>query len=161
MITIDFFTTDRDYKYLWLKSVRGVDLSCHCARCLLGEYEQAFSGGVREVHNLKLKPAPAYYLCGVASDRVWSHNLHLAFTEEEGSVIEVDNDFCHVRILNARRLDISQRYIDKKDPNAGRREYRTCRNWQFASMFSQGILDDYRQKPNTDLKQLSIFDNGL
>ena len=156
MVTIEYFDTDREYKYLWLKTVTGVDLNVHCARCLIGEYEQAFSGGVRSVRNLQLKPAPAYYLCGVAEDRIWSHNLHIAFTEEPGSVIEVDDDFCRVRIVNARRLSINQKYIDRADPNSRRGEYRTCRNWQFANMFSRGILDSYKPKPNDGLKQLQF-----
>ena len=107
MVKIEYFYTDRMYKYLWLKYVTGTNLSVHCARCLLGEYEVRFKGYIRSLHDIELKDAPVYYLCGVAHDRVWKHNLHIAFVAAAGQMIEVDDEFCRLRIANARRLEIS------------------------------------------------------
>ena len=94
MVKIEYFYTDRMYKYLWLKYVTGTNLSVHCARCLLGEYEVRFKGYIRSLHDIELKDAPVYYLCGVAHDRVWKHNLHIAFVAAAGQMIEVDDEFC-------------------------------------------------------------------
>lgn len=69
MVKIEYFYTDRMYKYLWLKYVTGTNLSVHCARCLLGEYEERIKAYMRSIYNLELRDAPVYYLCGVAYDR--------------------------------------------------------------------------------------------
>ncbi len=46
------------FRYLWLKSVTGVDLSVHCAKCLLGEYDERISNTITELRDLALAPAP-------------------------------------------------------------------------------------------------------
>lgn len=152
---IEFFSTSRDYKYFWLKYVVGVNLKVHCAKCLIGEYEKAFSGGIRSVENLTLQKAPVYYLCGVASDRIWAHNLHLAFIYSKGDKIEIDDAFCRIRIINARRIAITPRYIDWNSPESKHKAFNTCRNWQFASMFDKGILEEM---PLPSPQPKSLFD---
>lgn len=158
MTRIELFQANRPYKFLWLKYVFGVNLNVHCARCLLGDYDPHFGGGVRNIRNLELHNAPVYYLCGVAEDRIWSHNLHVAFVPAMGKTIEIDNDFCRLRIINAERLAINKKYIDWSDPNSRKRDFNTCRNWQFASMFAKGILEPYKEPPASELNQLSLFD---
>lgn len=158
MTIIENFEAGRPYRYLWMKYVTGVNLNVHCAKCLLGDYEAAFSGGVRSVRNLALRPAPVYYLCGVAEDRIWSHNLHVAFVPSEGDTIEINNDFCHLRIKNAKRIAVNKKYIDWHLPQATRKEFSTCRNWQFASMFASGILEPYTESEAWDMSQPSLFD---
>lgn len=159
MVKIEYFYTDRMYKYLWLKYVTGTNLAVHCARCLVGEYEERIKAYMRSVYNLELKEAPVYYLCGVAHDRQWKHNLHVAFVPAAGQEIIIDDDFCRLKIVNARRLEISTRFIDWNDPHSRRKEYCTCRNWQFAYMLSKGQRAPYIQDahPNTS-KQNNLFD---
>ena len=141
MVNIEYFYTDRMYRYLWLKSVTGVNLSVHCARSLIGKYDPRFHGYMQSAYNIELLPAPFYYLCGVSHDREWKHNLHLAFSEEVGSEIVIDDEFCRIKIDNARRIEITNRYIDWRNPLSRKKEYCTCRNWQFAYMLaSKGLV---------------------
>ena len=159
MVKIEYFYTDRMYKYLWLKYVTGTNLSVHCARCLLGEYEVRFKGYIRSLHDIELKDAPVYYLCGVAHDRVWKHNLHIAFVAAAGQMIEVDDEFCRLRIANARRLEISTRFIDRDIPQSRKKEFYTCRNWQFACMLAKGQHAPYIPDSHTNIsKQNNLFD---
>lgn len=153
MITIHKFLARRDYRYLWLKEITGTDLRVHCARCLLGKYDIRFKGHMKLTYNINLK-GDIYYLCGVAMDRKWAHNLHIAFQYEEGSVFEVDDDFCYIKVENARRLDISTKYIDHSLPQSNKKEFSTCRNWQFANMVAKGLLEDYK---DANTKQLELF----
>ena len=146
-IEIEVFIAKRDYRYLWLKNVQGVNLKCHCARCLIGPYDKNFGSHVKMVRNVSLSSeSPLYYLCGVAQDRKWSHNLHIAFTYAPGQDIDIDDEFCTVKIKNARRLDIDMKYIDWDMPESKKSEYKTCRNWQFANMISKGLMPNYRPR---------------
>ena len=58
-------TIDANFRYLWLKTVRDVDLTQHCARSLVGEYDKRISPAQRVIHDLDLQDS-VYYLCGVA-----------------------------------------------------------------------------------------------
>ena len=158
MVKIEYFYTDRMYKYLWLKYVTGTNLSVHCARCLLGEYEERFKAYMRSIYNLELRDAPVYYLCGVAYDRIWRHNLHVAFVPAAGQEIIIDNDFCRLKIVNARRLEISTRFIDWSNPLSRRKDYHTCRNWQFASMLAKGLHEPYPGDPRSDVSKQNTLD---
>lgn len=100
----------------------------------------------------------ADYLCGVASDRKWAHNLHIAFTPAAGQVIDIDDGFCKIRIENARRLDISPEYIDKGLPQHRNREFCTCRNWQFANMIAKGLYPSYVKRARLGDEELEIFE---
>lgn len=143
MVKIEYFYTDRQYRHLWLKYVRDVNLLVHCARCLVGEYDTRFKAYMRSAYDLELRDAPVYYLCGVAHDRNWRHNLHVAFVHAAGQEIVIDDEFCRMKIVNARRLEISPRFIDWTSPLSRKKEYWTCRNWQFASMLAKGHKDPY------------------
>ena len=87
MISLRHLHVNAPFRYLWLKYVSGVNLSVHCARCLLGEYDPRISARVKELHEQPLRPSPYYYLCGVSKPYVWSRNFHLAFREKEGSLL--------------------------------------------------------------------------
>lgn len=150
MTTIEYFRTDRLYRFLWLKSVNDINLSVHCANCLIGSYNPNFGSMKREVGRVVLDDARAYYLCGVSADRKWSHNLHVAFTFCEGSSFTIEDEFCQMLVTNARRLDISTKYIDWSLPQAKVAAFNTCRNWQFANMLAKGLMANY--EPAKDLQ---------
>ena len=63
----------------------------------------------------------------------YEKNIHIAFKEEQGSIIDIDNQYCKCTILNARRIDINESYINYGLPQASKKEFNTCRNWQFAN----------------------------
>ena len=131
MIYIKTLDVSAPFRYLWLKRVIGVDLSVHCARCLVGKYTDNISPRNPHTTDIQLDDG-IYYLCGVSMPYNWAKNFHLAFEYSEGSRIEYANNGISVVIENARALPISESYIDQSDPNAWKKEFRTCRNWQFA-----------------------------
>lgn len=138
MITIEYAELKGTYKILWLRYVSGVDLSNHCMKSLLGHNDRRVRGFMRKLpENLKLEESRYYYLCGVDANFVWEKNLHLAFTYSCGEVLEVDDQFIHCRILNARRLEISNRFIDWSLPQSRNKFFNTCRNWWFANMIAR------------------------
>lgn len=131
MICIKTLDVNAPFRYLWLKRVTGVDLSVHCARCLKGQYMDNISP--RNPHTTDIKLVDSiYYLCGVSLPYNWAKNFHIAFEYSEGSRIEYANNGISVVIENAVALPISESYIDQTDQHAWKKEYRTCRNWQFA-----------------------------
>lgn len=130
------FKTDREWKYLWGKYVTGVDLSVHCARCLLGEYESAFNAGTKQLHNLQLKKkSNVFYICGVSSPFVWEQNFHLAVIESVGDVVEVERNGVRITIADARELPIDFSLEECKDYRKWNSRFGTCRNWQFATLY--------------------------
>lgn len=62
---INHISVNANFKYLWLKTVKGVDLEQHCARCLKGEYDKRISPAMKEGRGIALEDS-VYYLCGVA-----------------------------------------------------------------------------------------------
>jgi len=129
----------KTFKYLWLKTVEGVDLSQHCARCLAGEYSKAVSNTTERAENITLGDS-VYYLCGVALPFNWHHNFHLAFRPRLGSEVELKSNGIHVVIEDAERLPVSAEYIDPDDPHANTKAYNTCRNWQFAHYYKKRLM---------------------
>lgn len=123
------------FKYFWLKSVEAVDLSKHCARCLIGEYDERINSTQTEYLNLHLD-RDIYYLCGVTQPFIWKNNFHLAFKAKEGSKISVNKNGVLIEIEDAEQLPISPKYI--LDTSKGT-AYLTCRNWQFANYFKSHI----------------------
>jgi hypothetical protein len=118
------------YRFLWMKRVTGVDLAQHCQACLLGDWQR---GVGPELSTLRLDLAPGvYYLCGVTEPYRWARNAHLAVEWSQGSreLHEVEGLTC--RLANFRRIRFGEGDIAPDDPNRGRKEFRTCRNWQFA-----------------------------
>lgn len=138
MIYIKTLDVNAPFRYLWLKRVSGVDLSVHCARCLLGKYMDNISPHNPHTTDIQLDNG-VYYLCGVSLPYVWEKNFHIAFEYSEGSRIEYANNGISVVIENAVALPISESYIDRTDRNAWKKEFRTCRNWQFAHYIKQRI----------------------
>ncbi len=136
MITIKFLAVTKPFRYLWLKRVIGVKLSVHCANCLKGEYYPGIDRYTTTAKNIMLANG-VYYLCGVATPYNWNNNFHLAFSYEPGSNIQFSDKGVSVEILNAKILPISEKFIDNTHRFANVKEYRTCRNWQFAHYYKQ------------------------
>ena len=126
--------------YIWLKTVENIDLSVHCAKCLIGKYDGRINKNTKKSQNLKLKDK-IYYLCGVSEPYNWNKNFHLAFKPKEGSNIEYSNNGINVVIEGAEMLPINEKYIDIMDPYSNQKEYRTCRNWQFANYLQKKRLE--------------------
>ena len=127
------------FSYLWLKHVTGYDISQHCARCLLGEYDERISPQQPLTENLVLTDG-IYYLCGVAKPYNWYRNFHLAFMPKTGSVIDYSCNGISVLIQDAVAFEISPRFIDHSDVHAQTKAFYTCRNWQFAYFLKQSDI---------------------
>ena len=134
MINIKSISIEAPFLYLWLKYVTDVDLSVHCARCLIGAYSKRIDTKMTEAQDIRLDEAPAkvYYLCGVSRPYMWVKNFHLAFREKEGATLEYESNGIHIIIENAERIEFGEEDIAPDDPNRRKKVYRTCRNWQFA-----------------------------
>ncbi len=137
MVTIEKAIFKHTYRILWLRYVTGIDLSKHCAPCLLGDYDERVAWWAKALPRMDLKPAPFYYLCGVELHYRWALNLHLAFIEKEGSIIEIDDDFIDCRIVNAERIPITNEFINWNLPQAQKKSFNTCRNWWFANWLAK------------------------
>ena len=135
IMIIKEITVNGNFKYLWLKTVKDVDLSQHCARCLIGDYDNRINNGTKEEHDIKLNDGDIYYLCGVAFPYKWGNNFHLAFRYKDGSNIEYSNNGITVKIEDAERLPIDSKYNNPLDKHIHTKAYCTCRNWQFANYF--------------------------
>lgn len=134
MITIKEIKVTGKFKYLWLKYINGIDLSNHCAKCLLGTYSKKIGNTMNEASDLVLDESDAivYYLCGVSMPYNWNNNFHLAFKEKVGSSVKVNYNGIEIELENAERILFSMDDINPADPNANKTVYATCRNWQFA-----------------------------
>lgn len=130
---------DNTFKYLWLKTVKDVDLSQHCARCLIGDYDRRINSGTSEAHDIELNDGDIYYLCGVAFPYNWNNNFHLAFRHKDGGTIEYSHNGVSVVIENAERLPIDAKYNNPFDRHFKTKSYYTCRNWQFANWYKTHI----------------------
>lgn len=125
------------FRYLWMKYVQGFNLANHCAGCLVGEYEPNVSVNLMRLDDFKLNRYPAnyFYLCGVSKPYKWENNFHLAFRYKEGSTISVKNNGIFIEIENAEQIIIQNLGVDmysKLTQYGHKKEFRTCRNWQFA-----------------------------
>ena len=124
------------YKYLWMVYITGIDLSQHCQNCLLGMRSKKFSKGWRSGYTDK-PPIELneytnpyyYYICGGSWNFDW--NLHLALTHSPGKILEYRTAREIWIVENVERIEISESFVDPRDPNYGNPEYR-CRNWWFA-----------------------------
>ena len=137
MITIRTLKVSAPFSYLWLKHVTGVNLAVHCAHCLLGEYDPRIKANLTEAENITLPDAPYHYLCGVSRPYVWSRNFHLAFREKEGSFLAVQCNGIFIEIENAEEVPFSMADVAPNAPHYRSKNYRTCRNWQFAYKISR------------------------
>lgn len=121
------------FEYVWLKTVVGVDLSQHCTKCLIGEFNKVFWKDPKELHDLVL-PDKIHYMCGLSKGFAWSNNFHLAFRPKAGQTVQVNEMGIEVVIEDAERLPINAKYIIKR---TGNKAFDTCRNWQFANYLQQ------------------------
>lgn len=127
-----------NFKYLWLKTVEDVDLSQHCAKCLIGKYDNRISPEKCIYKDIDLQDK-YYYLCGVSKPYNWSMNFHLAFRPCNGNKIAFSKNGICVEIEDAEIIEISPNNINLLDVNAGKKAFSTCRNWQFAHWFAREI----------------------
>ena len=134
MITIKTLSVTKPFRYLWLKSVEGVNLDVHCAKSLIGQYDKRIGNTVIEVHDVYLTQN-VYYLCGVSMPYKWANNFHLAFRHKPGVILKYEDNGISVTIQNAERIEFSENDVDWSLPQAKKREYHTCRNWQFANWY--------------------------
>lgn len=135
-MNIKYLNVSKPFKYLWLKSVIDVNLDYHCAKCLIGAYNSNINANITQLKNLEIENE-VHYLCGVSIPYRWSNNFHLAFQYCEGHTLEYSNNGIHIIIENAVELPISYEYINPSNINAMKKNYYTCRNWQFAHYFKK------------------------
>lgn len=155
MVEIEYCLFRNTYKIIWLRYVYGVNLNTHCMNSLLGHNDKRVRGYLRCLpQNMVLEESRFYYLCGVDIDFNWNKNLHIAFVRSLGQTIEIDNEFVRIKINNARRITITDSYINWNLPQARNRLFSTCRNWQFANMLAS--LPDIPQTPTAT--QNTLFD---
>ena len=141
MIKINKMIVSGKFKYLWLKSVNDVDLTKHCARSLIGDYSKIIHKGIKTLCDteIDLKLSKAYYLCGVTDPFCYKDNFHLAFKESAGDVLYVNRNGIEIEIENAKEIPFSIKDVNFSLPEANKKEFLTCRNWQFANKFKRGI----------------------
>ncbi len=130
--------TRKPFMYLWLKTVDGVNLYEHCARSLVGKYDNRVSADTKEIDNLKLENK-IYYLCGVSKPYVWKNNFHLAFCPAKNKRIQVERNGVYIEIEGAEEILFNENDIISELPQSKRKEYYTCRNWQFANKVAKFI----------------------
>lgn len=124
------------FRYFWLKNITDINLNEHCAKCLIGEYDNRILKKPGEMFNLELNQG-IYYLCGVAYPFCYDNNFHLAFEYEEGSSLQYTSNGVSILINNAKQLPISSDFIDWSHPKAKFKTYNTCRNWWFANYLNK------------------------
>ena len=146
-VKIEEIEITRNWFTIWLMYVNGVNLSQHCKPCLKGFTSRKVHKNTKCLGNVKLDEAEAkyYYLCGVATPYSWENNFHLAWKEKEGSIIEYESNGISIKLKNAERITFCEDDIDYSLKNAEKREYYTCRNWQFANKISKEMNEDYRR----------------
>ncbi len=130
MVIIRELSIKRQYRYVWLKYVKGFDLTNHCAKCLLGTYERRVNKETMEYRDLELPASPWYYFCTVYQ---YKTNIHLAFVEAPGETIRIEDERYTAVIENAQQIHFDDSRIDKSLPGAPLKAFNTCRNWQFAN----------------------------
>ena len=135
---IKSITVSSPFKYLWLKSVEGVDLTQHCARCIVGKSSKAVSNTMKEAADIELGDG-IYYLCGVALPYNWNRNFHLAICARIGHNFTYEHNGIRVEIEDGEPLPISPEYIDAGDKHANTKAFNTCRNWQFAHYYAKHL----------------------
>lgn len=119
-------------KFSWLKYVTGSNLEQHCAKSLLGTYEQRWQRyGNPTAHDLDLPESPFYYFCAVTPN--YRTNVHVAWRKKEGALMVVETELVHLVIEDAEQLPITNANIYRSLPQSADWHFNTCRNWWFAS----------------------------
>lgn len=138
MMKIKEIQVNAHFRYLWLKDIKDVDLTQHCAKCLIGNYDSRINSKLVHIENIEL-PEKIYYLCGVSAPYVWENNFHLAFKEKQGSEIYVERNGVKVCIENAEEIKFSIKDVNNLLPESSKKAFFTCRNWQFANKFKNEL----------------------
>lgn len=132
------------YKFLWVKEISDVDLTQHCARSFVGRWRAEMShahdrwrdSGARTPFDylMTLGRARAYYACGVTDPYVWRKNAHLAFVPDPAAEEweTHSNQGLTVQVRGLSRVSFSAEDVPDTDPRRVRKDFYTCRNWQFA-----------------------------
>jgi hypothetical protein len=112
-------------KYLWLKTVHGVNLTVHCQASLIGPYQHVHNVARRQ--ELRLPEAPAYYLCGVTEPYKWALNSHVMMVPDDtGEWLVAETPTMRVAMWGVRPVPIGEEWLE--DLYNGHRDYVTCRN---------------------------------
>jgi len=128
---IEYLYLKRKYKYFWIKYVNAVDLTIHCAKCLIGSYSK-----IKNYDNALLNESEYkyIYICGVSIPFVYNDNIHIALKYKKDSIVKIDNDLISICVKNAEEIKIVPAISNEK-----RQNYVTCRNWQFANMIKESL----------------------
>lgn len=122
------------FRYLWLKHVRAFDPEIHCARSLVGDFDQQLVPFRKQKSSIKVDapfvPRPGYlfaYLCGVAATR--DRNVHLALRPRTGiqTLARTEDIFVLVTGWEAVAIEPLPEAVAHRLP----RNFSTCRNYQF------------------------------
>lgn len=147
------------YLYLWLKAIRAVDLSQHCASVFVGAYHPDVDPKAVGEQVIEFEPDPdvvAYYLCGVARNGAPYRNAHLAMVSAPGErwsgMAGSDESHSEGSRLTVELEDGAPVFgwgpksVPVDDPKAGVKAYATCRNYQFAHHLAK--VRGLRSQPN-------------
>lgn len=132
-------TLNREFTFFWLKYIRDVDLSVHCARSLIGMYDKKISIYNRKDKDthwenviLDKQEVDFWYFCGVSKPYKWEDNFHLVIRCVEGEKLEINEKGVTAIIENAVRVPIEPVPENLDIPHVDDPDYYTCRNWMFA-----------------------------
>ncbi|MBI4977968.1 MAG: hypothetical protein HZC28_10810 [Spirochaetes bacterium] len=150
IITIKKVSVKARYKFIWLKSIEGLDMSKHCAAGLIGStyttrvmHEEIINKSSDKHLTLRSRNG-LYYLCGVSEPYIWKKNFHLPFKYAENKLIQFESNGIEVETINAERIELHDVNRQKcRFPGAHFPEYYTCRNWQFANMLINNEIEGY------------------
>jgi hypothetical protein len=81
---IEEITIEKEWSFIWLMYVNGLNLEKHCKPCLKGYTSKKVGVWTRHDHNVHLDEGKAkyYYLCGGSKPYRWEDNFHLAWKEK-------------------------------------------------------------------------------
>lgn len=142
MVTIiEEIIVEKQWSFIWLMYVNGIDLRKHCKPCLKGYTSKKIGIWTKHKINVYLDESKAkyYYLCGGSYPYKWENNFHLAWKEKLGKSFEYTSNGITIKIKNGERVEFSEEDIPKNRKYANLKEYHTCRNWQFANKVSDLI----------------------
>ena len=140
-ITIRTLKNNREWLYLWGKYVTGINLEVHCAKSLLGNYSKKIVKNKSLMKDIKLDEynSNIFYLCGVSKPYRWNENFHIALRYKEGNNITIERNGLYLEIENAEEIPIDFDINKCTHKNKFKKEYSTCRNWQFANIYKSSI----------------------
>ena len=124
------------WKYLWLKTVQGFNPAVHCARCLVGKYDNRFGlpMAVNQSHEAPYAAGTILYFCGVSQPYRWANNFHWAGRVTPGappvSIPLWNGDTLSFAGLENLPFTADAARAAYPDRSAS---YLTCRNFQFGA----------------------------